>query len=345
MLRHIRISGRWPVAVATVAVLAFLASGCAGTGAGSASGDIRLGYQTNIWGMPIYTAIKNGCFQRENLPIKEIQVDSGNRIRDLMVAGQADVGTFAGPTLVTGMDKSDLMAVGMAGTVAATSAIVVRQDSPIRTLADLRGKKIAVQSGNSVGDVAIHEILPSAGLEPGDYQLVNIPVGNMVSALTQKQIDAMANADPYNAVAVAQGIGRRLVDYTNYDPMPVFIGMRKAFIDQHHQQAVQILRGLLANAQEWQKNPTSEYNIITQYYTSIGFNVPPEVIRDAASREKVQVPYFDGVQQYMQRLAEQEQQLGQIRNIPDFSTRLDTTLLKEANAGITSDTSGCSAPK
>lgn len=232
----------------------------------------------------------------------------------------------------------------MAGTVAGTSAIVVRQDSLVRGLADLRGKKIAVQSGNSVGDVAIHQILPSVGLEPGDYQLINIPVGNMVAALTQKQIDAMVNADPYNAVAVAQGIGRRLVDYTNYDPMPVFIGMRKEFIDQHHQQAVQILRGLLANAQTWQKNPNAEYNIITQYYTSIGFNLPPQVIKDAASRVKVQVQYFNGVQRYMQKLAERQKQLGQIRDIPDFSKRLDTTLLKEASTGMNPATNGCSSP-
>jgi ABC-type nitrate/sulfonate/bicarbonate transport system substrate-binding protein len=329
-------------ALAAVATLAIFAGGCAGGGAG-APASIRLGYQTNVWGMPVYTAIKDGCFQKENLPLQEIQVDSGNRVRDLMVAEKADVGTFAGPTMNTGMDKSDIVAVGMVGTVAGTSAIVARADSNIRGLADLRGKKIAAQAGNSISDVATHQILPSAGLHEGDYQLVNIPVNNMVSALAQKQVDAMVNVEPYNAIAVAQGIGRRVVDYTNYDPMPVFIGMRQGFIDQHHQQAVQILRALLANAQKWQKDPEAVYKIIDQYYTSIGFKVAPDVIRDAASRMKVQVNYFDGIEQYMRKLAERQKQLGQIGDIPDYSKTLNTSLLAEASANNGAAATGCSS--
>jgi NitT/TauT family transport system substrate-binding protein len=322
--------------------VAIFASGCAG-GGGGASESVRIGYQTNVWGMPVYTAIKDGCFQKENVPIQEIQVDSGNRVRDLMVAEQADVGTFAGPTMNTGMDKSDIVAVGMVGTVAGTSAIVARSDSTIRSLADLRGKKIAAQSGNSISDVATHQILASAGLHEGDYQLVNIPVNNMVSALAQKQIDAMVNVEPYNAVAVAQGIGRRIVDYTNFDPMPVFIGMRQDFIDKHHEQAVQILRGLLANAQEWQKNPDAIFNKINQYYISIGFKVAPEVIKDAVSRMKVQVGYFDGIEQYMRKLAERQKQLGQIRDIPDYSKTLNTSLLAEARANNGAAAPSCSS--
>ena len=329
-------------ALAVAATVVISAAACAG-GGGGASESVRLGYQTNVWGMPVYTAIKDGCFQKENIPIQEIQVDSGNRVRDLMVAEKADVGTFAGPTMNTGMDKSDIVAVGMVGTVAATSAIVARADSAVRSLADLRGKKIAAQSGNSISDVATHQILSSAGLHEGDYQLVNIPVNNMVSALAQKQVDAMVNVEPYNAIAVAQGIGRRIVDYTNYDPMPVFIGMRQGFIDQHHDQAVRILRALLANAQEWQKNPQAITDEITRYYTSIGFKVPPEVIKDSVSRLKVQVGYFDGIEQYMRTLAERQKQLGQIGDIPDYSKTLNRSLLAEASANTGGPSAGCSS--
>lgn len=319
-------------ALCVLAIIALFAGGCAGARTGSDTGGVRLGYQTNVWGMPVYTAIQNGCFQQEDLSLQEIQVDSGNRVRDLMVAEQADVGTFAGPTLNTGMDKSDIVAVGMVGTVSGTTAIVARQDSPVQGLADLRGKKIAIQAGSSIGDVAVQQILPSVGLQEGDYELVNIPVNNMVSALAQGQIDAMVNVEPYNAVAVEQGIGKRIVDFTEYDPLPVFIGMRQGFIDENREQAVKVVRALLVNARAWRADPDSAYRTITEYYSSIGFEVPPEVITDAASRMNVQVEYFDGAQAYMQQLAERQHELGQIGDIPDYSTTLNTELLQEAMA-------------
>ena len=329
--------GRALYALAAVAVLA---CGCSGSTSGSDTGAVRLGYQTNVWGMPVYTAVQNGCFQQESLQLQEIQVDSGNRVRDLMVAEQADVGTFAGPTLNTGADKSDIVAVGMVGTVAGTTAIVAGAGSAVQGLPDLRGKKIAIQAGSSIGDVAVAQILPSVGLQQGDYELVNIPVNNMVSALTQGQVDAMVNVEPYNAVAVSQGIGRRIADFTDYDPLPVFIGMRQGFIDDHRAEAVQIVRALLTNAREWRADPDAAYATITQYYSSIGFDVPSEVIKDAASRMNVQVEYFDGVHEYMQGLAERQVELGQISDVPDWSTTLNTELLREAT-DTTTEAAGC----
>jgi NitT/TauT family transport system substrate-binding protein len=328
--RAVRVLG----ALAAVAIVAV--SGCAGGGTSAAHGAVRLGYQTNVWGMPIYTAIANDCFEQQHIQLQEIQVDSGNRVRDLMVAEQADVGTFAGPTLNIALDKSDIVAVGMVGTVARTTAIVARQGTGIRTLDDLRGKKIAIQSGSSVGDVAVQQILPSVNLTEGDYELVNIPVTNMVSALVQGQVEAMVNVEPYNAIAVSQGVGTRIADFADYDPLPVFIGMRQQFIDEHHDQAVGILKALLMNAQTWKTTPDAVYDTIAHYYTSTGIDVDRSVIRDAASRMDVQADYLDGADAYLRGRADLQKEEGQISQTPDYSKALNSDLLEEAKAATPS---------
>ena len=66
-------------------------------------------------------------------------------------------------------------------------------------------------------------VRPQHGLNKGDYQEVRMDVNNMVAALAAKTVDAMVNVEPYNVIAVADGIGSDLMDFSPVDPMPVFM--------------------------------------------------------------------------------------------------------------------------
>jgi sulfonate transport system substrate-binding protein len=81
--------------------------------------------------------------------------------------------------------------------------ILVHADSPIKTVADLRGKTIAVGKGSS-GHGNILGQLDKAGLTPSDVKLVFLQPADALSAFTQKQADAWAIWDPYTAQAEAQ---------------------------------------------------------------------------------------------------------------------------------------------
>jgi sulfonate transport system substrate-binding protein len=81
--------------------------------------------------------------------------------------------------------------------------ILVHADSPIKTVADLRGKTIAVGKGSS-GHGNILGQLDKAGLSPSDVKLVFLQPADALSALTQRQADAWAIWDPYTAQAEAQ---------------------------------------------------------------------------------------------------------------------------------------------
>ena len=68
-----------------------------------------------------------------------------------MVARQVDLGTYAGPSFIIGNDKGGLVAIAQIETVGKTGAMVARKDLGITKLEQLRGKKIANQTGSSVG--------------------------------------------------------------------------------------------------------------------------------------------------------------------------------------------------
>ena len=81
--------------------------------------------------------------------------------------------------------------------------ILVHADSPITSIADLRGKSIAVGKGSSAHGHILGQ-LEKAGLTPADVKLVFLQPADALSAFTQRQADAWAIWDPYTAQAEQQ---------------------------------------------------------------------------------------------------------------------------------------------
>ena len=180
--------------------------------AAAAEVTIRQGYQTNIWGMPTYYLMKSGLLEKHGLKTEDFAVPSGNLTMQQMVARQVDLGTYAGPSFIIGHDKGGLVAIAQIETVGATGAMVVRKDLGITKMADLKGKKIANQTGSSIGNIFVDQVGPANGLKKGDFQEVRMDVNNMMAALSSKTVDAMINVEPYNAIAEAEGIGTIIMD-------------------------------------------------------------------------------------------------------------------------------------
>jgi sulfonate transport system substrate-binding protein len=81
--------------------------------------------------------------------------------------------------------------------------VLVHQDSPITSIADLRGKRIAVGKGSSAHGHILAQ-LKNAGLTPSDVQLVFLQPADALSAFTRHEADAWAIWDPYTAQAAEQ---------------------------------------------------------------------------------------------------------------------------------------------
>jgi sulfonate transport system substrate-binding protein len=81
--------------------------------------------------------------------------------------------------------------------------VLVQADSPVKSIADLRGKRIAVGKGSSAHGHILAQ-LKNAGLSPSDVQLVFLQPADALSAFTKRQADAWAIWDPYTAQTEAQ---------------------------------------------------------------------------------------------------------------------------------------------
>ncbi|WP_341523138.1 ABC transporter substrate-binding protein [Pseudomonas sp. G.S.17] len=91
-----------------------------------------------------------------------------------------------------------------------TTALLVPKDSPIKTVADLKGKRIVTGRG-SIGHFLAIKALREAGLQTSDVTFINLLPGESRILLSSGGADAWATWDPYTTVAITQSQDRVLI--------------------------------------------------------------------------------------------------------------------------------------
>ena len=128
-------------------------------------------------------------------------------------------------------------------------AIIVRKDSPLKTVADLRGKKIALNRGSNVHYLLV-KALESAGLSINDIEVVYLAPGDARPAYESGKVDAWVIWDPFLAAAEQAG-SRALTDGEHLVDNRFFYVARRQFAEAEPA----LLRTVLAEFQtlsEWE---------------------------------------------------------------------------------------------
>jgi ABC-type nitrate/sulfonate/bicarbonate transport system substrate-binding protein len=328
MVQNTRITRRSYLAATGAGVLA------AGFGMRPAAAleTVRQGYQTNMWGMPTYYLLRSGLLEKHGLKFEEFAVPSGNLTMQQMVARQVDMGTYAGPSFALGHDKGGLLAIAMIEYVGKTARVMARKDLNITKVEQLKGLKVANQTGSSTGNIFVDQIAPKAGLKKGDYQEVRMNVDDMVAAMAAKTVDAMCNVEPYNAIAEADGLAVTVSEFDTFDRLPVFMAATPEFVQKSPETVVAYLKAWLEVAKDFKTNPKKVSDTIFSFYESKGYTMSRDTFTKALARVEVQPGWPNDLVPYMQQQAEILLKEKKIKEIPDWSKALRTEFLKQAGA-------------
>ncbi len=292
---------------------------------------VRQGYQTNIWGMPTYYLLKSGLLEKHGIKFEEFAVPSGNLTMQQMVARQVDLGTYAGPSFIIGHDKGGLVAIAQIEYVGKTAQIVTRKDLNISRVEQLKGLKVANQTGSSVGNIFVDVVAAKAGLKKGDFQEVRMDVNNMVAAMAAKTVDAMVNVEPYNAIAVAEGIGTSIMDFSGVDRMPVFMAATPDFVDKNPDTVVAYLKAWKEAAGDFKNNPGKVADVIYAFFTSKGYTMSRDTFAKALARVEVAPGFPSDLVPGLQRDAEVLLREKKISVVPDWKKALRPDLWAKAS--------------
>jgi ABC-type nitrate/sulfonate/bicarbonate transport system substrate-binding protein len=249
-----------------------------------------------------------------------------------MVGRQVDLGTYAGPSFVLGHDRGGLVAIAQIEEVGRTVRIMARKELNLKTVADLRGRKIANQSGSSIAQVFTDTIAPKAGLKKEDWQEVRMNVNDMVAAMAAKTVDAMINVEPYNAIAEADGLASTIMDYWNVDRMPVFMAATPEFVNQHPEETVRYLKAWLAVADDFKHNKKKVSDTIYAFYQSKGYKMSADTFAKAIATVEVNPVFPSNLRVYMQEQAQVLLREKKIKQMPDWSKALRPEFMQKAKA-------------
>jgi NitT/TauT family transport system substrate-binding protein len=293
---------------------------------------VRQGYQTNIWGMPTYYLLKSGLLEKHGIKFEEFVVPSGNLTMQQMVARQVDMGTYAAQSFIIGHDKGGLVVVAQIETVGKTAQVVIRKDLKLSKVSELKGLKVANQTGSSVGNIFVDIIAPNAGLKKGDFQEVRMDVNNMVAAMAANTVDAMVNVEPYNEIAVAEGIGTSIMDFSSIDKMPVFMAATPDFVEKSAETVVAYLKAWQEAAGDFKDNRNKVADVIYSFFTSKGYAMSRETFAKALARVEVDPSFPSDLVPNLQRDAEVLLREKKISAIPDWKKALRPDLWAKASS-------------
>jgi sulfonate transport system substrate-binding protein len=170
----------------------------------AAATTFRIGWQKN--GV-LALAKRKGSLEKRladrGISVEWSEFTSGPPLLEALGAGALDFGATGDvPPLFAQAANGNLLYVGQYSGSPEGSAILVRKDSPIQTLADLKGKKLAFKRGSSAHNVAV-KALRKGGLTVDDVQALDLAPPDASAAFKTGAIDAWSIWDPYLAIAEA----------------------------------------------------------------------------------------------------------------------------------------------
>lgn len=198
--------------------------------------------------------------------------------------------------------------------------ILVRNDSPIHTVTDLRGKRIAVGKGSSAHGNVLAQ-LNRVGLAPSDVALVFLQPADALGAFKSRQVDAWAIWDPYTAQAEADIPVRSIAEATGVTNGAGFgVGADEALADPKRNTALSDLLVRYAKAVRWAQDNPDKW--AQSYAASVGLD--PKVAAAAEGRSlRLPIALSDQLVGSEQQLTDLFAKSKQISAAPEFKTWVD----------------------
>jgi NitT/TauT family transport system substrate-binding protein len=315
--------------------LSFLAMGAStALAAGDPPKEVRLGYFANVTHAQAVLGVSSGEFQKA-LPGSRLETktfNAGPALVEALFAGEIDIG-YVGPSpAINAYAKSRGEGIRVVAGAAANGVVIVAAPkSGIKTMADLKGKRIATpQLGNTQDVSARHYLTTELGQANAD-NVVPVPNAEQASMMSRGQIDAVWAVEPWGARLVAEAGGTIIGEEKDLWPGGEFVltlvVVSPQFLKEHPAEVEAVLGVHRAWTARLSADPGAQAPALAEALTGLtGKAMSAEIVGAAISRVKFT---DEPLESTLQTFAQWAYDLGFTKESPTVKGLVDPSLLNK----------------
>jgi ABC-type nitrate/sulfonate/bicarbonate transport system substrate-binding protein len=179
-----------------------------GAANGPALTPVRAAYIPVINWLPAWVAKEKGLFEKNGLDVS-LTATQNISVLPGTLGRQFDLAPSTPPDLIKaaagGLDVAAVAGETIEAKDNPSTHLIVRADSPVRSLADLKGRVVATPTIGAIIHVSLLHALKKNGIEPASIRAIEVPFSNMADQLKAGNVDAVEALDPFAGQLLAGG--------------------------------------------------------------------------------------------------------------------------------------------
>ena len=270
--------------------------------------EIRIGYQKNgVLVIARQRSVLEKHFAPQGVEVKWVEFSSGPPMMEAMNVGSVDYGAVGDSPPVFAQAAGAAIVYAAGQPITNGQAILVPANSAIRSITDLKGKRVGFTKGSSAHNIVV-QTLEKAGLTYADITPVYLTPPDAGPAFANGSIDAWSIWDPYFAIGETRQNGRTLVNASDITKSNSFYIANRDFAKSHGPVLQQII-DVTSSAAKWAESHRDEVAKSLSAITGI----PLDIQTVAANRSSFAVgPITDDIIATQQGVADRFFKLGLI---------------------------------
>lgn len=290
---------------------------------------VNIGIQQSIW--PMLAAKEKGWFEeafsQAGAEVKWVEFQSGPSYFEAIASDRLDFGRVGNIPVLAGQAAGvDFKTIATASLGEKGDSILIPKDSPIQSIQDLKGKRIAVSKGSSAYGL-LYKALQFGGLKPDDVKLIQLQPDEAQPAFETGQVDAWAIWEPFQSIQVLRNGAKVLANGSAVGSFsPGFQIVRSEFAEAHPELVVLYLK-VTERVTKWQNENPEEAIAL---YAELRKQDKETIRRVLENSEPVNVPITQDVIQAQQETAELLESIGGLKGKLDVSKVVDNQYIEQA---------------
>jgi sulfonate transport system substrate-binding protein len=295
---------RLALALGLVLALSLVAFGAASGPVRAQSGMVRIGFQkfnTTLLVLKAQQELEHRLGDR-GYDVTWTEFAAGLPMLEALNAGSIDfAATGAGPPVFAQSAGTDLVYVFASKPAPHTEGILVPKDSPITSVAELQGKKVAVQKGSNAHALLVGSLL-AAGLTGDDVEFEFLAPADARAAFEGGSVDAWSIWDPYYAAEEDASGARSITDgeFAGQNNRTFYLASRSFATE--HPDAIGALRAAIDAGESWSE--THQQDVAKLVSSETGIAEPTLLKVEARSGFGLEPTLSDAVITEQQKLAD-----------------------------------------